>query len=269
MGKGKRKMIAVWGIVGGIILIGGGLAAFLALRSVGPQAPPSRPTNVAPANMVSQPTVNEPSVNVPPVNEPLSSAPDRDTDRDGLTDAEELLLGTDAALADTDRDGYDDALELMNLYNPSGIAPQRLLDAGLVYEYKHPTLGWSVYIPRSWTIAAIGQEQQHFQINTGSPGEQIILDAYTNPERFTVEEAAVRFWPTIVRPDPSLVLTSATKRGAELARLTGDVHRALIAIGGDRVIIASHNVRAEPPRYLRLFEMIVQSFAAPAAPVSP
>jgi len=38
--------------------------------------------------------------------------PDKDSDGDGLTDAEEEALGTDPALADTDDDGLDDAVEV-------------------------------------------------------------------------------------------------------------------------------------------------------------
>ncbi|MBI4434674.1 hypothetical protein HY635_02560, partial [Candidatus Uhrbacteria bacterium] len=61
MEEGKRKMIVIWGIVGAVILIGGGLAAFFALRSVKPPTPPApRPINVPPVNIAP--------VNVPPVN---------------------------------------------------------------------------------------------------------------------------------------------------------------------------------------------------------
>lgn len=170
--RGKRVLI-VWGIIGVVVIIGGGLAAFLVLRSVptSPPAPPTPPVNAAPVNI--------PVVNVPPVNEPAvpppppPSPPDRDTDGDGLTDAEELLLGTDVGLRDTDADGYDDRTELVNLYNPTGTAPQRIIDTDLVFEYTHPIDGWSIYVPRQWTIAATDQEQQEIVIRTSIASESI------------------------------------------------------------------------------------------------
>jgi len=44
---------------------------------------------------------------------------DRDEDNDGLTTAEELILGTNPNSADTDGDGLNDALEIANGTNPS------------------------------------------------------------------------------------------------------------------------------------------------------
>lgn len=45
---------------------------------------------------------------------------ERDTDRDGLTDAREIALGTDLAKPDTDGDGRTDAEELTAGFNPLG-----------------------------------------------------------------------------------------------------------------------------------------------------
>lgn len=53
-----------------------------------------------------------------------SSAPlpprERDTDTDGLTDAQELLEGTDQGRADTDGDGTNDREEIEGGQNPKG-----------------------------------------------------------------------------------------------------------------------------------------------------
>lgn len=43
-----------------------------------------------------------------------------DTDKDGLTDLQEVSLGTDSLDADTDNDSYADGLEVDNRYNPKG-----------------------------------------------------------------------------------------------------------------------------------------------------
>lgn len=44
----------------------------------------------------------------------------RDSDNDGLTDAEEITYGTNPNIADTDADGYSDGDEVANGYNPLG-----------------------------------------------------------------------------------------------------------------------------------------------------
>lgn len=72
-----------------------------------------------------------------------------DTDADGLTDREELLLGTNVSSADTDEDTYDDRTELMNDYSPLG-AGQKIAEANLVASYTNPTYGYSVAYPRAW-----------------------------------------------------------------------------------------------------------------------
>ncbi len=51
----------------------------------------------------------------------------RDLDRDGLTDAEEKVLGTDPRRTDTDGDGYSDRLEIENGFSPLNPAPQQTL----------------------------------------------------------------------------------------------------------------------------------------------
>jgi|GEM_PF-3173424 len=281
---GRKKMIIVWGIVGVVILIGGGLAAFFALRSVPPPPAPVPPLSVrggagelSPEHNPSQPPLASrggapppPPANIaPPTPEPEPvPAVDKDTDSDGLTDAEEILFSTDITLADTDRDGFNDALELANLYNPAGVAPQRLLDAGLVYEYEHPTQAWKMFLPRAWSIAATDQEQQQLIISTDAAEERVVVDTHENPDRLPIVAAAVRFWPAATAPDAASVRVATTKRGAEVARLSVDPIRALF-LAGNRVVIVSHEVRSQPPRYPHVFDVLVQSFAAPVTAPAP
>lgn len=80
----------------------------------------------------------------------LSDAPD--TDNDTMTDMEEEVFGTDPGVWDTDNDGYYDGQEVMNLYNPRGFAPIRIIDSGLVREYVHPTERYRFYYPAEWQV---------------------------------------------------------------------------------------------------------------------
>ncbi len=78
-----------------------------------------------------------------------------DIDNDALTDLEEELFNTDSGTWDTDGDGYYDGQELYNLYNPAGLAPMRLVDAGLVQEYVNPTWQYRVYYPVPWLMGEV------------------------------------------------------------------------------------------------------------------
>jgi len=78
-----------------------------------------------------------------------------DVDNDALTDLEEELFNTDSGTWDTDGDGYYDGQEISNLYNPTGLAPMRLIDAGLVQEYINPTWQYRIYYPIPWLMGEV------------------------------------------------------------------------------------------------------------------
>ncbi len=83
----------------------------------------------------------------------LTDSPDADAD--GLTDAEEEIFGTDSGIWDTDGDGYYDGQELLNLYNPKGTSPVKLVDSGFVKEYVNPKSGYRLYYPSAWEVGAV------------------------------------------------------------------------------------------------------------------
>ncbi len=83
----------------------------------------------------------------------LTDSPD--ADNDSLTDLEEELFNTDSGTWDTDGDGYYDGQEVFNLYNPTGLAPMKLVDAGLVQEYVNPVWQYRVYFPVGWSMGEV------------------------------------------------------------------------------------------------------------------
>jgi hypothetical protein len=89
-----------------------------------------------------------------------------DLDNDGLTDADEEVMTTDPGIVDTDNDSYPDGLEVYHLYNPAGIAPQKLIDADLVVNYTNPVSGYQVYYPRNWAVGDVDQTGQQLLFNT-------------------------------------------------------------------------------------------------------
>jgi hypothetical protein len=107
-----------------------------------------------------------------------------DTDGDGLTDPEEAVFGTDPAKRDSDGDGFEDLAEIKNGYNPAGQG--KILVNSNFEIYSNPTLGYSLYYPRAWTINnSAGDNAVVFSIN----GEQFIqVLIQDNVKKQTIED---------------------------------------------------------------------------------
>lgn len=84
----------------------------------------------------------------------LGLLPSLDSDRDGLTDAEEILLKTSTSTPDTDGDLYLDGVELLNLYDPAG--PGRLASSTEMTLYENKTFNYSVLYPGAWQMSVNG-----------------------------------------------------------------------------------------------------------------
>ncbi len=176
----KKKLFFVLLIV---FLIVAGIGYFVYLRFTAPKttgqnnglisAPTSSFIASPPIISVVSPTTTEseiPVVTTTPTSTPLvrgggvltlpsvSYASSVDDDADGLTTREEESFLTDPEVWDTDNDGYYDSLEVKNLYNPKGIAPQKIIDSGLVREYINPVYQYRFYYPSGWRVDTVGQD---------------------------------------------------------------------------------------------------------------
>lgn len=109
-----RRSIVIAAVV--IIVVVLALAAVLIgvwyIRQNAAQAPAPAATTAAPVSLT--PPAETPAAPLAPETAlPAAPAQPIDTDRDGLTDAQEATLKTDAAQADTDADGLNDYEEVM------------------------------------------------------------------------------------------------------------------------------------------------------------
>jgi hypothetical protein len=80
-----------------------------------------------------------------------------DFDRDGLSDTEEILLGTNFESIDSDSDTFDDYSELLNLYNPAGEGT--LIVNANISKYSNGSYQYSLYHPAAWKLETIGGEE--------------------------------------------------------------------------------------------------------------
>lgn len=94
--------------VGAVLLLGGGVIAYLALRS------PKAASPTAATSVTTQNTTNTPSPTITSAQpaEILTPSGPSDKDADGLADAREGELGTNPTKVDTDSDGLSDRDEV-------------------------------------------------------------------------------------------------------------------------------------------------------------
>jgi hypothetical protein len=176
-----------------------------------------------------------------------------DTDKDGLTDVEEALYGTNPTNPDTDGDGYTDGLELLNLYNPAGIAPQKLEETNLVKIYTDPTYKYSIFYPSPWTVRSLDQETVMFTSSTGEFVEVLVQD---NSQGLPLMDWYLKESPGV---SPAEVGTAATKSGL-LGIRSPDGLTAYFS-SGSKIYAITYNIGAMTElEYKSTFEMMIKSF---------
>jgi hypothetical protein len=221
----KPALIGLGAVV--ILTVAGFLVWFLLIRPE-PSLAPAVPFAPAPSTeemVVEQPPVvevaEEPVVETPPVTEPpegtqvplpesitpsvpvvVQPVAASDMDNDGLTDAEEVIFGTNANVTDSDGDGYSDLTEIQSGYDPS--APgARLVDST---HFRKQVLGevWETLLPTTWLVRLDEVFSNIYKIDTGAlafisvkfsakPAEMIFADWLTANEPMIVPASLDNF----------------------------------------------------------------------------
>lgn len=176
-----------------------------------------------------------------------------DGDSDGLSDAEEIILGSDIAVLDTDADGYADGQEVKNLYNPAGAG--KLSENPNVASHENKTFFYALLYPSAWQTAANGGDDS-LMIKAGdNQFVQIIAQPNVN------EQTLDRWY------EEQLGLASIN----ESDRITGSEWNGIKSPDGlnvyamdlkhDRIFSISYNLGgANTLDYFNIFQMMVKSF---------
>lgn len=246
------------------IVIGGAIWYFT--RSVSTpvsQVSPSAPSIVTPPASVAPPEIPVPPVAPIPVvetpvtetlPEPLASSTlSEDPDRDGLTEAEEVIYGTKSTLPDTDGDGYLDGHEVTNLYNPSGVAPQKLEQAGLAVSYVSSQLGFGILYPRTWR--ANPEDGDRNIVFQATDGESISLTFVDN-----LTQASFEDWLKVQEPNVALVPWTENRQGRQGFK-AGDAIIYLKGPGSHVAVLRYNPTASEAARYRATLSMMANSFS--------
>lgn len=92
-----------------------------------------------------------------------------DADNDGLTDLEEVILGTDPLNEDSDGDTYSDLQEVLNFYNPMGSGLLDLSKTDLKV-YENDLYQYSLIYPSLWEINEFDDKSSVMFMNQSNEG---------------------------------------------------------------------------------------------------
>lgn len=179
-----------------------------------------------------------------------------DLDEDDITDTAEDIFNTDPSKPDTDEDGYNDGHELFYLYNPAGKEPMRLVESGLVKEYKNPVFGYSVFYPVSWAVGDVDNEGKQVLFSTLT-GENIEIRVLDRLPQESFEDWFARWAPNQKFADvtdfTSRFFGSGKKRSDSLVYYFYDAEHVYVVL--------YHTTDSRVVNYRSVISMMARSFA--------
>ena len=283
--EGKSRAVFMWVGVGLTLIILGGISYWYVTRSVQPLNEPVAPTPLSAEPLPTPPTpvavlepmpvvTSTPTTTVTegpiltgssPLSLPaLSLLPDdADIDNDGLTDTEEDVLQTDSGTWDTDGDGYYDGQEVMNLYNPTGFAPVKIIESGRVREYAHPMHGWNIYYPTPWDVGVVDDTSSHILFSAVTGDYIEVIESEKLPgETFELWFARVaqnqRFSDILKKTNRFMIPFYVRQDG--LVGYVEDTNRVYV--------VAYHQGSASVVLYRHVMDMMLQSFRTAQTAIS-
>ena len=210
-------------------------------------------------NLSTEAAVRTPSLPPPPPEQAKLPPAGLDSDSDGLTDLEEPLYGSPTRDPDADKDSFLDGNEVFHLYSPSGRAPGRLLESGLVKPLES-ALGWRFYVPTSWQ-ASVDTNGMKGTALTGH-GESFVLTVEKNPERRPLMDWYLARNPGVLSSQVRMIQTKSGFEGLEGADLLTTYFP-----WGDTIIVFRYGLDGQPfVNFRTTYEMMKNSLSLSALP---
>lgn len=131
---------------------------------------------------------------------PKETLSDRDTDNDGLPDAEEIRVGSDPFSADTDDDGFSDAEEIRNGFNPLRSASDGRGDKVVFESPKEKRMSKAAFEDKRLRVESVERvARDDGRIATkisgkGTPNSFLTVYVYSDPIVVTVKTDADGNW---------------------------------------------------------------------------
>jgi hypothetical protein len=172
-----------------------------------------------------------------------------------LTNLEEEIFGTNPTQPDSDADGYLDGHEVLHLYNPAGIAPERLEAAGLVLRYLNEPFAYEILYPAKWQKEEGNSEGREVRFKSAT-GEYISLLVEDNPQELSLSQ----WYKQQALPGELGALKQVTTKSGLNGFLSFNGLTAFFP-GEKRVYLLNYNPQSKTElNYPRIFEMMINSF---------
>lgn len=249
------KPVLFGGVVFLLILLGGG--GYI-VYTLGDTVDTEDPVVVTPPRDITAPPDNQTPVE-PPVSR-ISSG--KDTDTDGLTDAEERLFKTDIRNPDTDEDTFLDNNEVFHGYDPAIPDPATLDESSSVERYVvEGTLPYSFLKMRTWSVepqAAVSTGPEVTRILTTS-GAEFRITRYAQEDTMQTlgdwyDANATREW--LEDHGNAVEFQSQVTKTGYPARISPDKRFAFFSAGGS-VFVLEYDLRVEQSsEYPTIFQMM-------------
>jgi len=278
---GRKKLLNIAIVIVLIIVVG--VSVYLLYASYQTPANNQNVVNVEqPAVVVDQPAVvtDQPAVvdaDVPPpvdmpadqpTPEVLNFDPSKlsevslalmaslDKDKDGLTDAEEAIIGTDQNINDTDKDTYRDGDEMKNFYDPLKTGGVRLNDSAFVAAYENTNYGYKLLYPKNWLASPLNVNDPTEVMFTSKGNEFVNVFVDTKGTAQTLDDWYLEKAPTVVATQ----LKKYQNYKKVMVLESPDGFTAYVA-STDKVFIINYNIGLnQEASFPGLFAMMVNSF---------
>ncbi|MFH1522981.1 MAG: hypothetical protein ABIE43_04170 [Patescibacteria group bacterium] len=181
----------------------------------------------------------------------------RDNDKDGLTDAEEALLGSLSNSLDSDSDGYDDLMEVINLFNPVG--KDKLINNPKIREYINKTFEYSLLYPASWSKNIVGGDDSVMFKSSNNHLLQVIVQP--NADKQSINDWYLEQFNVEYIDDEKIISTDTWQgiRGED--ELTDSIVVYLIDNNKEYIFVLSYVASSNDNLIFRnIFEVMVKSF---------
>ncbi len=186
---------------------------------------------------------------------PILTLDTADVDADKLTDLEEEVFDTDSGKWDSDDDKYYDGQEVYNLYNPKGLAPVKLIDSGLIVEYKNPYSGYRIYYPIVWQRGSVDIQEKQV-LFSASNGDYIEVRVFPKE----VGQTFINWFSRYAEGQNYTDLSNFKNRFAENAMIRKDSLVAYFEDNNYIFTIIYHTKDRGPIFYRHIMQMMYQSF---------
>lgn len=189
-----------------------------------------------------------------------------DTDRDGLTDDEEILMGLNPLLIDTDKDGYLDGDEVKNFYSPLAVGKVTIDQMRFAGQYTNDKYGYKIIYPAAWVLAPLDVADPSEVMITSSKNEFVNILVEKKSAGQSIEE-----WYRAMAPTAAVTpLRKYTTFNKLEAFESPDGFTTYIAYGND-VIVINYNIGLKTEvSYPEIYQLIVNSLQfVEASPQTP